>query len=62
MKTLRYILLVVMLLVTGCDYDRFDPIEPRDEVEWVPNAELSDVRHSFAAEPPYARIWSSRDV
>ena len=49
MKTLRYILLVVTLLVAGCDYDRFDPIEPRDEVEWVPNAELSDVRHSFAA-------------
>ena len=48
MKALRYILFVVTLLVVGCDYDRFDPIEPREEVEWVPNAELSDVRHSFA--------------
>ena len=48
MKALRYILFVVTLLVVGCDYDRFAPIEPREEVEWVPNAELSDVRHSFA--------------
>lgn len=48
MRALRYILLFATLLVVGCDYDRFDPIELRDEVEWVPNAELSDVRHSFA--------------
>ena len=48
MRSLRYILLFATLLVVGCDYDRFDPIEPRDETEWVPNAELSDVRHSFA--------------
>ena len=48
MRLLRYILLVATLLVVGCDYDRFDPIELRDETEWVPNAELSDVRHSFA--------------
>ena len=48
MRSLRYILLFATLLIVGCDYDRFDPIEPRDEVEWVPNAELSDVRHSFA--------------
>ena len=48
MRSLRYILLFATLLIVGCDYDRFDPIEPRDETEWVPNAELSDVRHSFA--------------
>ena len=48
MRILHYILLAATLLIVGCDYDRFDPIEPRDEVEWVPNAELSDVRHSFA--------------
>ena len=48
MRVLRYILLFATLLILGCDYDRFDTIEPRDEVEWVPNAELSDVRHSFA--------------
>ncbi|MBR4149105.1 MAG: hypothetical protein IKT94_03090 [Rikenellaceae bacterium] len=48
MRSLRYILHFATLLIVGCDYDRFDPIEPRDETEWVPNAELSDVRHSFA--------------
>ena len=48
MRILHYILLAATLLIVGCDYDRFDPIEPCDEVEWVPNAELSDVRHSFA--------------
>ena len=48
MRAASYILLLATMLFVGCDYDRFDPIEPRDEVEWVPNAELSDVRHSFA--------------
>lgn len=48
MRSLRYILLVVIALMVGCDYDRIEPIEPRDEEDWTPNAELSDVRHSFA--------------
>lgn len=47
MTRLHYILFLVTLLFAGCDYDRFDPIEPTD-VQWIPNAELSDVRHSFA--------------
>ncbi len=47
MRALSYILLLATMLFAGCDYDRFDPIEIRDEVEWTPNAELSDVRHSF---------------
>ncbi|MBR2049643.1 MAG: hypothetical protein IJ957_02935, partial [Rikenellaceae bacterium] len=47
MTRLHYILFLVTLLFVGCDYDRFDPIEPTD-VQWIPNAELSDVRHSFA--------------
>lgn len=48
MRALSYILLLATALFAGCNYDRFDPIELHDEVDWVPNAELSDVRHSFA--------------
>lgn len=47
MKALRYILLLAMMFVTGCDYDRFEPIEPRDEVEWTPNAVLSELYAMF---------------
>ena len=36
-----------MIFVAGCNYDRFDPIEPRDEVEWTPNAVLSDLYAMF---------------
>ncbi len=47
MKTLRYILLFITIFVSGCDYDRFERIELRDESEWIPNADLADVRQSF---------------
>lgn len=48
MRVLNYIFLCAILLLAGCDYDRFGPIEPGDDSQWIPNAELSDVRHSFA--------------
>ncbi len=47
MNALRYISIVLLLFIVGCDYDRFEPLEPRDEVEWTPNADLSNVRTSF---------------
>lgn len=48
MTRLCCILILASLLCVACDYDRFDPIEQHDAVNWTPNAELSDVRHSFA--------------
>lgn len=48
MRSLHYILLFALCILTGCDYDRFSPIDLRDETDWIPNAEVADVRHSFA--------------
>lgn len=45
---LKILIIFAVLHCAGCDYDRFDPIEPNDAEVWVPNAELSDLRHSFA--------------
>ncbi len=47
MKALRYILPLAILFASGCDYDRFEPIEIGDKVEWIPNADLADIRRSF---------------
>lgn len=46
----RLIIFVLLVLVAvGCDYDRFDPITEFAEPDFVPNADLYDIRHSFGA-------------
>lgn len=46
---LRMIFAFLILLVVGCDYDHFDPITEFAEPDFVPNADLYDIRHSFGA-------------
>ena len=43
------IFVLLMLVVVGCDYDRFNPITEFVEPDFVPNADLYDIRHSFGA-------------
>ena len=43
------IFVLLMLVMVGCDYDRFNPITEFVEPDFVPNADLYDIRHSFGA-------------
>lgn len=47
-----YIHIFIALLVTGCGYNRFDPLDPRPESALVPNATLSELRDRYLSDLP----------